>query len=1412
MFRKLKHLTKELLVFLVIFSMVCWSVSLPLTHFIKNTKAAGGIELMSIDDGGSTPDVYLDSLNTPEAFLKIAIYETETGTNTLDSVTVQLDQAMNCSGAICDVSPFDAEVDLGSLSNASTSGISLWLDNGDGNFDSSADTLISATPSAWAILNNPCPPPDSLNNTLWQTTFSNLNLTIPALFASRLTVFVAASAAANLDASTLHKFMPIITQNGIDISTTATNPSISDFPSETCGWMFMPVTLGTEGGGGGDSAPLVISEIQTSGAGVNDECIEIYNRTDQTVNTSGIVLGYIASTTSSLSAWSATSTLDINIPAYSYYLIGKSGGVYDGGGADETYTEFSLDETGGFVGLIHPEYGIIDMVGYGALASPFLAEGASPAPAPSAGGSIERKAYPSSSPSTMIGGVDSARGNASDTNNNSADFILRDPSDPQNASSDPESDMMLTTERGIVLNEVLYNTASGDGWIEIYNASTTKDIVLTDYVVEIATTTATSTAHIYTIPALTLSSGGFALIEWNESGGTDDTDSSDGLATLYAESKLNMSTLGGDITLWNDSGAIVDYIQYGGSGKYNQANAVAAGKWASGDFIPGSNYNASIARQGTAGDDYDDSIDWMPMSSPSAGYPNTGGDSTAPTAVTNVVLTDSDVSNYGLNGLDIRVSWSPASANDSSFDRYALYILPNGTSLDTNQHTSLANLYGQYYYESGTASTSYAFTGGSGMLYDSAGNALGTGSYQAHVVAIDFSGNRSSAVSSPVATLTGEGAGEAGADTVDPMIDHMNIWEARAESDITLYARMGDDRDQCAIATSSIIWKIGNDAWANATTTACVLPAMIGNVCLRECTVSWPASGWDADTTIYYYLAAYDQAGNSTFLGMYPTTNETEARNSVYVDSVNNNSGIDFIATADWDDDGTVADISGTVLNESGTPLQDAFVMIEGVAAATATTTANGAFTFADNAIRHPWAEIKVLKSGYMSEMRSVARDSSGIEIRLFTGDMSVSTAGGNGIAWTAPMDGMMMSPINIACSGDCSTVPMPMAEMPIIISFFNQMDSSTINDTDASNAGSNIYVTSDGNTKIPGSVKYVYNESYGTSEARFYSSTNLSYNTFYMVVLTPNVNDINGNPIESNRTSGNYEFSFSTMADGTTMWDGGYTDFADGGMYMPPYVIGTNPTPGSYNIPLGAILTVKFSEPMDPTSISSAVTLYPPVSGTTISLDSATKQVATISHIDALAANTTYEIRVMGSAKSQLGVWMGDPSACGIVSPDACLANTTHYTTSFQTSAVNDETAPTISGSYPANNDGITNSSVVDVAVPSMEIGFSEAMNPSTITSQSITLKKGTVSIAGSANYDPMSNSAKFSPSSALTANSVYTLTASTSITDLSGNRLNISSGNNIINFKTGSSDTLNPEVLYANGDDYQIAITFSE
>jgi hypothetical protein len=105
------------------------------------------------------------------------------------------------------------------------------------------------------------------------------------------------------------------------------------------------------------------------------------------------------------------------------------------------------------------------------------------------------------------------------------------------------------------------------------------------------------------------------------------------------------------------------------------------------------------------------------------------------------------------------------------------------------------------------------------------------------------------------------------------------------------------------------------------------------------------------------------------------------------------------------------------------------------------------------------------------------------------------------------------------------------------------------------------------------------------------------------------------------------------------------------------------------------------------------------------------------------------------------------------------------NYTWSFTTSAAADVTPPTVLTMVPANN---ATSIAVNSAVTAT---FSEAMNSSTITSTSFTLKQGTTAVAGTVTYS--GTTATFTPSAALSGGMVYTATITTGAKDVAGNAI---------------------------------------
>jgi hypothetical protein len=117
------------------------------------------------------------------------------------------------------------------------------------------------------------------------------------------------------------------------------------------------------------------------------------------------------------------------------------------------------------------------------------------------------------------------------------------------------------------------------------------------------------------------------------------------------------------------------------------------------------------------------------------------------------------------------------------------------------------------------------------------------------------------------------------------------------------------------------------------------------------------------------------------------------------------------------------------------------------------------------------------------------------------------------------------------------------------------------------------------------------------------------------------------------------------------------------------------------------------------------------------------------------------------------------------------------------------DTTAPTVVSRVPAS--GATSVAITTLVTAT----FSEAMNASTITTSSFTLKIGTTPVSGSVSYNAGSYTATFTPSADLTDNTIYTASISTAVTDVAGNALGAAS---TWNFTTGTvPDTTPPSVL---------------
>lgn len=187
---------------------------------------------------------------------------------------------------------------------------------------------------------------------------------------------------------------------------------------------------------------VVISEIQMGGVGsAADEFVELYNPTQSPVDLSGWVLQYRAAAGASYSTLH-TFAANTTLPPRSYLLVTSNG--YTGSTArDANWGNAGISGPGGHLRLGAPglpttkaaDAQAVDRVGWGTADGP---EGTA-APAPGAGSSLERKAFPSSDAASMsAGGPDADEGNGVDTENNQADFVVRPVPGPQNLASPSE--------------------------------------------------------------------------------------------------------------------------------------------------------------------------------------------------------------------------------------------------------------------------------------------------------------------------------------------------------------------------------------------------------------------------------------------------------------------------------------------------------------------------------------------------------------------------------------------------------------------------------------------------------------------------------------------------------------------------------------------------------------------------------------------------------------------------------------------------------------------------------------------------------------------------------------------------------------------------------------------------------------
>lgn len=242
----------------------------------------------------------------------------------------------------------------------------------------------------------------------------------------------------------------------------------------------------------------------------------------------------------------------------------------------------------------------------------------------------------------------------------------------------------------------------------------------------------------------------------------------------------------------------------------------------------------------------------------------------------------------------------------------------------------------------------------------------------------------------------------------------------------------------------------------------------------------------------------------------------------------------------------------------------------------------------------------------------------------------------------------------------------------------FNEgMNPSTIN--------AKSFTLTQGTTPIAGVISYT-----GTT-ATFSPTTNLTPSTTYTGTITAGVEDVAGNAMISN-----YVWSFTTSA---------------GPDITAPTVTATDPINAATGVTLNKNISATFSKPMDSLSVTSGFILTNTTSGGTAVSGAVTYAgtTAVFSPLGNLSPNTTYTATINTTAKDVVG---------------NSLASS--YVWSFTTGTTADVIAPTVISTVPANAaTGVAFNTKVSAT-------FSEAMDPTTLTATTFTLKQGSTAITG--------------------------------------------------------------------------------
>jgi ketosteroid isomerase-like protein len=318
-------------------------------------------------------------------------------------------------------------------------------------------------------------------------------------------------------------------------------------------------------------------------------------------------------------------------------------------------------------------------------------------------------------------------------------------------------------------------------------------------------------------------------------------------------------------------------------------------------------------------------------------------------------------------------------------------------------------------------------------------------------------------------------------------------------------------------------------------------------------------------------------------------------------------------------------------------------------------------------------------------------------------------------------------------------------ANTAISAMFSEAMDPATI-------TASTFTVAGPGATSVAGTV------SYSGTVATFAPTAVLAPGVLFTATITTGAKDPAGVGLTAN-----YVWTFTTAS--------------------APKISFTTPARGRTNVPVNQKISATFNTPMNAFTITATGTFTLKVTSGGVAVPGAVtydaaSDTAVLAPTGALAASTQYTATVTTAAQSAPGT--------------ALAAN---YIWSFTTGIDANAGAPRVTSTNPAG-------AAINVPVnQKIAATFSQAMDPATISAAGTFTVAETISgtaLTGAIVCDAASNTAIFTPDSALSVNTGFTATITTGAADLTG----IAMGSNFVwSFTTGSTaDAVAPTIIATN------------